>query len=253
MRLMKEQPDIQLYVRLWSADYIKCIDDNQHNYNLNCSQLLHRVIADTAPTAIPHLLNIVMQNPMYHQSKSSIFSVASLLRISKQEGLLTLSDRLVFKTAVVVHFDLGLIDHWLFNGNRAIQFEAFQIIALNTKKTCPPTAYEYERITQFIRLGLKTSYPNFRKNYITKLRFLFERIRASYEKDIAKDNVAKLQDVIAFTKRTLNALYKELQPGCAFEISNPCLEILKMIYTYLGTPYQLEVRKGSFVEKCMFL
>ena len=33
-------------------------------------------------------------------------------------------------------------------------------------------------------------------------------------------------------------------PECCFEISNPCLEILLMIYQYLGTPYDLEIRKG---------
>lgn len=36
----------------------------------------------------------------------------------------------------------------------------------------------------FIKHAIKTSYPNFKKNYLAKLKFFFERLRTSYSKDL---------------------------------------------------------------------
>ena len=42
-------------------------------------------------------------------------------------------------------------------------------------------------------------------------------------------------------------------PDVPFELANPVLEILRMIYTYFGAPRDIEIRKGVFLKKVGFL
>lgn len=42
-------------------------------------------------------------------------------------------------------------------------------------------------------------------------------------------------------------------PECCYEVASPCLEILRMIYLYLGTPEKLEPKKGEIYNKTLFL
>jgi hypothetical protein len=61
--------------------------------------------------------------------------------------------------------------------------ETLRAVLDTMKMTEPPSPFEYEVVTDFIRLGLRTSHPNYRKEYLVQLRWFFERLRRCYEKD----------------------------------------------------------------------
>ncbi|KAM3144290.1 hypothetical protein pb186bvf_003454 [Paramecium bursaria] len=248
----------QEIVSIMYQDYIDSVIGNKNNYNLNYSQQIHKVISTSCVQCIPLMITNIIQDKQFFHNKSKVWSVASLLRSSKQEGHLQITDQLIFRQNIQVDIDINLIKQWIFNCNRAIQYEAIQIFTLNPKKTAIPHQQELDAILQFFKYGIKTSYPNFRKNYLQKIRQFFERLRHCYEKDFRLADLNKkhkndLTQLDEFIRESLHTFYKELMPECCFEISNPCLEILLMIYQYLGTPYDLEIRKGQVVTKCNYL
>ncbi|CAD8122169.1 unnamed protein product [Paramecium sonneborni] len=137
----------------------------------------------------------------------------------------------------------------MFNINRALQFEAFQISAINSRKAAKPTQTELDSILLFEQFVIKTSYLNFKKNYLSKI---------NYQKDLkflepgkSKDNTS-IQSIIKFTQQIVEILYSQLIPECYYEVSRPCLQILKMNYQFFSTPETLEPKKEKFIRKNNF-
>lgn len=66
----------------------------------------------------------------------------------------------------------------------------------------------------------------------------------------SKKDVSRLKE---FLVESVAVLYSHLYPDVLFEQANPVVEILKMIYTFLGNPIILEYRKGYFLKPIKFL
>ena len=76
----------------------------------------------------------------------------------------------------------------------------------------PPTEFELAMALEFIECGLRTSHANFRKECLVKLKWLFERIRRSHEKDIflvekGKAPKRDLDMVSDYVSRMVRSLY----------------------------------------------
>ena len=71
-------------------------------------------------------------------------------------------------------------------------------------------------------MGLRTSHPNYRKEYLVQLRWFFERTRRCYEKDIellmvgkaSKKDISRLKE---FLVESVEVLYSHLYPDVLFE------------------------------------
>ncbi|CAD8201491.1 unnamed protein product [Paramecium pentaurelia] len=252
---------LQQFVSIFVDDYIESVKQNQNNYNLNYAQQINRILADVKIECIQYIIDHIIKNDQnFYQHKHKVWAIASLLKFAKLEQQISVTEQgIIYKNGTILNLDIQIIQKWMYNIDRAIQFEALQIFTLNSKKAAKPTQIELDSIILFVQHVIKTSYPNFKKNYLQKLKFFFERIRASFQKDLkllesgkSKDTTP-IQPIIKFTQQILDILYSQLIPECCYEVSSPCLEILKMIYMYLGTPEKLEPKKGEFYDKTLFL
>ena len=114
-------------------------------------------------------------------------------------------------------------------------------------------------ILEFYKKCLKTSSPEYRKNYLNLTRRMLERFRKIYEKDITGRNVRKVEDktivketqyyknFLNFLSSIIDLCFSSIYPDSIFEISNPALEILLLIVTLFG-PEEEEIRKGTFIK-----
>jgi hypothetical protein len=90
---------------------------------------------------------------------------------------------------------------------------------------------------------------------LVKIKWFLERIRASYEKDFVLLETGKKQkreielgNLLIFLNKALISMFNQLYPEVGFELANPVLDILKMLYTYFGTARTTEIRKGVFLK-----
>jgi hypothetical protein len=122
----------------------------------------------------------------------------------------------------------------------------------------PPTEFELQMALEFIRGGLRTSHPNFRKECLVQFKWLIERTRRCYEKDFFLIDAGRapkkdLSLLSRYINLMLDDLYSQLFPDISFELANPVLEILKLIYEYLGNWRDVEIRKGFVLKPINYL
>ena len=61
-----------------------------------------------------------------------------------------------------------------------------EIVAAETKVSLPMTKFEVQLCENFIRHGLRTTFPEFRQKYIKAVKGFLIRLRTTNEKDIKK-------------------------------------------------------------------
>ena len=96
----------------------------------------------------------------------------------------------------------------------------------------------------------------YRKNYLTYTKKLFERLRNIYDRDLLgkkrKKPILYFEDFTNFIKRLISLCFSQIYPDVIFQLVNPAIEILSLINQFFGMKNS-EIRKGTIVEGCNFL
>ena len=118
---------------------------------------------------------------------------------------------------------------------------------------------ELELILCFYANSLKTSLPEYRKNYLAATKKMFERLRAAYEHELTKTpeqllaknkrykQKAYYSEFKKFMEKLIATCLENIFPEVIFELASPALEILLMITSFFGRDRN-EVKKEQVLE-----
>ena len=116
-----------------------------------------------------------------------------------------------------------------------ISCKTLEFLTTSRKPSTLLSVSEMNLILEFYRNCLKTSSPEYRKNYLNLTRRMLERFRRIYEKDATGRNTRKIGDqtivketehfggFIKFLDSLVNMCFENIYPDAIFEISNPAL------------------------------
>jgi hypothetical protein len=96
---------------------------------------------------------------------------------------------------------------------------------------------------EFFQNSLKTSLPEYRKNYLTVVKKLFNRLRTIYDNQLLRESKSKskklavkdyFSEFVYFLKNIIDVCFMNVFPDAIFELIDPSLEILSLVLIFFG-------------------
>ncbi|KAL4459843.1 hypothetical protein ABPG74_003369 [Tetrahymena malaccensis] len=253
--------DLEQWRKYWEGDYFTCLKSQPLPVIKGIISAVNPILAKINKNAVVYMLSTILDSSNSKMDdKNSLWIFVSFLKVARERSLIADGpDGSFILQGTQITINRERLEKLILNKDRNVIINILEFISINPKPSEAPSELEFELLLLFLKYGTRTSYPEFRKDFLGSFKRFIERLRLVYERDIILIEEGKqpkkknFKSFVNFIQKCVDTILSSMYPQICFEIANPMLEILQLILQNFPAHKPYEYKKGLIIQNTKFL